>query len=42
MITEDNEKKTIEQMGNQDINIEENWHGSKTSSTKLRMTDFEV
>ena len=32
MITEDdNKEKSIERMGNQEMNFEENWHGSETS-----------
>ena len=29
-------------MGNQEMNIEEKWQGSETSSTQLGMTDFEA
>ena len=38
MITEDEDKENAtEQMGNQEMNIEKNWHGSQTSSTQLKM-----
>ena len=38
---EDNEKPR-EEMNQQAMNTEENWHASETTSTQLRMTDFET
>ena len=42
IIDDEDQKNSIEQTGNQEMNIEEDWHGSKTSSTQLRMTNFEA
>ena len=43
MITEDeNKEDLIERTGNQEMKIKENWHRSETSSTQIRMTDFEA
>ena len=42
IIDDEDQKNSIERIGNQEMNIEENWHGSKTSSTQLRTTNFEA
>ena len=39
---EEDSEKPREEMGQQGMNTEENWHASETTSTQLRMTDFDA
>ena len=39
---EEHKKKESEQSGNQEMNVEEDWHAGETSSTEQRITDIEA